>query len=286
MRHGRHGNTIRNAADGNYPADGSCTTQNAAHGSCTADSNCPADSSIFTRKKPCIVQETGTWAVVYKPPHLPSAPLRKDEQNTLVHWFLGRQDRQAAQVCGKKAIEAGLLHRLDTETRGLVLFAKTQAAYDFLQEAQNKEAVTKEYYAFITPETAEAVNAVAAALPYTLTGQYRNHGKGAKMTKPVFFPSRHYKQGGRLYTTVITSLNGSSPAPAVRCSLTRGYRHQVRTHLASLKLPIAGDPLYGNPAAAADGIPLQLYAIGLHFPLPESGCYTQIALPPPDTMNR
>ena len=42
----------------------------------------------YNRAEPCIVRETDHWAVVYKPPHLPTAPLRADERNTLVYWFL------------------------------------------------------------------------------------------------------------------------------------------------------------------------------------------------------
>ncbi len=120
------------------------------------------NTDIFTRQEPCIVEETKNWAVVYKPPHLPTAPLRENEEHTLVHWFLSGQDAEARAVHGKKAIEAGLLHRLDTETRGLVLFAKTQACYDFLQEAQNKETITKEYYAFTVPQSEDAVRQLKA----------------------------------------------------------------------------------------------------------------------------
>ena len=156
----------------------------------------------YNRAEPCIVRETDHWAVVYKPPHLPTAPLRADERNTLVYWFLhsseaegdvlfddmqtdalldatqidpqeppaeygrdiqevqvgnkpairptGRRIREA-QVRGKKAIEAGLLHRLDTDTRGLVLFAKDQKVYDFLAARQEAGQMIKNYCAFVEP---------------------------------------------------------------------------------------------------------------------------------------
>ena len=343
----------------------------------------------YNRAEPCIVRETAHWAVVYKPPHLPTAPLRADERNTLVYWFLhsteaevpsndmktdvlldatqidaqepsveygrdiqevqvgnkpeirpaGRRIREA-QVRGKKAIEAGLLHRLDTDTRGLVLFARDQAVYDFLAARQEAGQMTKTYCAFVEPNPSQAMEyngygfdatelstlkelsaaqrgiaaqeqvvvqeGIAVQLPLTLESQFRNFGPGAKRVAPVFSGSRHYKKDGRLYTTVIeaadiqlSSIGGndivsqtayefrpSTPLIRVRCRLSRGYRHQVRAHLAAAGLPIAGDPLYAPQGAEAPPVSLQLYAVSLEFPDPENPRQSiRVALPPPDKMN-
>ena len=324
----------------------------------------------YNRADPCIVLETAHWAVVYKPSHLPSAPLRADERNTLVYWFLqspeieydvprddmqtdalldatqidaqeppaeygrdiqevqvgnkpairptGRRIREA-QVRGKKAIEAGLLHRLDTDTRGLVLFAKDQAVYDFLAARQEAGQMIKTYCAFVEPSPSRAMeyngygfNAmelatlkelsaaqeqvvvqerIAAQLPLTLESQFRNFGPGAKKVAPVFPGSRHYKKEGRLYTTVIEAADilPSPPLIRVRCRLSRGYRHQVRAHLAAAGLPIVGDPLYAPQGAEAQPesaqVGLQLYAVSLEFPDPENPRQSiRVALPPPDKM--
>lgn len=343
----------------------------------------------YNRAEPCIVRETDHWAVVYKPPHLPTAPLREDERNTLVYWFLhspeaegdvlfddmqtdalldatqidpqeppakygrdiqevqvgnkpairptGRRIREA-QVRGKKAIEAGLLHRLDTDTRGLVLFAKDQAVYDFLAARQEAGQIIKTYCAFVEPTLSRAMeyngysfNAtelatlkelsaaqrgiaakerIAVQLPLTLESQFRNFGPGAKRVAPVVSGSRHYKKDGRLYTTVIETIDilpspidgndtvpetvceSLSPPPPIRlcCRLSRGYRHQVRAHLAAAGLPIVGDPLYAPqgteaPPEAAQ-VSLQLYAVSLAFPDPENPQQNiRVVLPLPDRMN-
>lgn len=305
----------------------------------------------YNRAEPCIVRETARWAVVYKPPHLPTAPLRADERQTLVYWFLHRaeagatgyaddtQDPSAeygqciqealsgnkpkmpaagqrirgAQVRGKKAIEAGLLHRLDTDTRGLVLFAKDQSVYDFLAARQEAGQIIKTYCAFVEPCRPDAaVHRIAA-----VESQFRNFGPGAKMVAPVFPGSRQYKKDGRLYTTVIEALEelplpveelrlsvdipppspvdvsvSTSPLIRVRCRLSRGYRHQVRAHLASIGLPIVGDPLYAPQKAETvrgaenRGVSLQLYAVSLEFPDPEDPRQNIcVVLPPPDKMN-
>ena len=337
----------------------------------------------YNRAEPCIVRETGHWAVVYKPPHLPTAPLRADERNTLVYWFLhsaeaeddvpcdgkqtdtlldatqidaqkspfeygrdiqevpvgnkpeirlaGRRIREA-QVRGKKAIEAGLLHRLDTDTRGLVLFAKDQKVYDFLAARQEAGQMIKTYCAFVEPKLSltmeyngygfdvtelsalkelsaaqrgiAAQERIAAKLPLTLESQFRNFGPGAKRVAPVFPGSRHYKKDGRLYTTVIEAAdilpsppqggeqyalfqnNDGQSLVRVRCRLSRGYRHQVRAHLAAAGLPIVGDPLYAPQGAEAPPVSLQLYAVSLEFPDPENPQRNiLVALPPPDRMN-
>ena len=337
----------------------------------------------YNRTEPCIVRETGHWAVVYKPPHLLTAPLRADERNTLVYWFLhsaeaeddvpcdgkqtdtlldatqidaqkspfeygrdiqevpvgnkpeiglaGRRIREA-QVRGKKAIEAGLLHRLDTDTRGLVLFAKDQKVYDFLAARQEAGQMIKTYCAFVEPKLSltmeyngygfdvtelsalkelsaaqrgiAAQERIAAKLPLTLESQFRNFGPGAKRVAPVFPGSRHYKKDGRLYTTVIEAAdilpsppqggeqyalfqnNDGQSLVRVRCRLSRGYRHQVRAHLAAAGLPIVGDPLYAPQGAEAPPVSLQLYAVSLEFPDPENPQRNiLVALPPPDRMN-
>ena len=290
----------------------------------------------YNRTEPCIVRETAHWAVVYKPPHLPTAPLRADERNTLVYWFLhspevqkqsaeyGLRSREA-QVRGKKEIEAGLLHRLDTDTRGLVLFAKDQAVYDFLAARQEAGQIIKTYCAFVEPNRAPEIDngygfdvtelfrlkelsvaqrgiaaqeqvvvqeRIAAPLPLTLESQFRNFGPGAKRVAPVFPGSRHYKKDGRLYTTVIEAADilPSPPLIRVRCRLSRGYRHQVRAHLAAAGLPIVGDPLYAPQGAEAQSesaqVSLQLYAVSLAFPDPENPRQSiRVALPPPDKMN-
>ena len=113
----------------------------------------------------------------------------------------------------KKAIEAGLLHRLDTDTRGLVLFAKDQKVYDFLAARQEAGQMIKTYCAFVEPSGAPEIDdgydfdatelsmlkelsaaqgqvivqeRIAAQLPLTLESQFRNFGPGEKRRAAVY----------------------------------------------------------------------------------------------------
>lgn len=307
--------------------------------------NTVVQSFDYTRTAPSIIAETDTWAVVYKPPKMPTAPLRADEMHTAVQWFL-QQRPSAGSVCGKKVIEAGLLHRLDTDTRGLVLFAKTQAAYHFFTAVQEQDLLIKTYYAFTEPVSAggdtpqflhsnsqvfyPSPPAAAldfphtaqprtgtpplfpdflrnkAALPYSIRSQFRNFGPKGKKAAAVFPHTRHYSSNKRIYETTIEEVSNFGAYFRLCCRLSRGYRHQVRVHLASLGLPIAGDPLYNiktpdiktypthrkpqpcdpaQGAATAHAYTLQLYAVCLSFPTPENPQHRiYVELPPPDKM--
>ena len=75
------------------------------------------------------------FLVIYKPKGLASAPLSpEDTQNALIQ--AAAMYPELKNVCGKKPIEYGLLHRLDTATDGLMVIAASQECYDFLSAEQ------------------------------------------------------------------------------------------------------------------------------------------------------
>ncbi len=218
--------------------------------------------------KPEIIYQNRFYAVLYKPGGLPTAPLKEDEQNTLLSWFLSMEP-EAANIYGKKKIEAGLIHRLDTPTCGLVLAAKTQDAFEILSFMQENNLIEKTYYAFC--------NMHEKTVPNFIESQFRPFGVKGKMAAPVFSSSKKFKKEKKMYRTNIISVDAKDNISSVTCSLTQGYRHQVRTHLASIGLPICGDALYNAnfkkdfPYITDDELqkhlyPLQLYAVGISFP--------------------
>jgi len=240
---------------------------------------------------PSIVLETPSWALVFKPHGMPSAPLSEGESGTILSWFLARRG-EANVVMGKKAIERGLLHRLDTGTAGLVLIAKTQGAYDALSEAQTKSRIRKGYLAFCvrdedTPESLPPDQ----ALPFAVRSRFRAFGPGRRMVRPLFPGMRGYAEAGRDYETLIEEIEMIETGMArIRVSLALGYRHQVRAHLAFLGYPIAADPLYSKKPAPRDDegaeLPLQLYAPSISFPDPVDGTEVSFSLQLPDRMSR
>lgn len=238
--------------------------------------------------KPFIVEETPSWAVVRKPHGMPSAPLREGEDGTLVAWFV-RERPEADSVRGRKPVERGIVHRLDTATGGLVLFAKTQGAHDALLAAQNEDLIVKAYVAYCSR------SGDAPACPLTVTSRFRAYGPGRKEVRPLFPGMRGYDEAGRDYATTVERAEEKERGVwSMTCVIARGYRHQIRAHLAWLGFPIIGDALYGpaqggeaqsnvvQPAVPAVPARLELHAVSISFPDPDSGSTVSVSLPPPD----
>jgi 23S rRNA pseudouridine1911/1915/1917 synthase len=199
-----------------------------------------------------------------------------------------------------------LLHRLDYETQGLLAAAKTQAAWDSLAAQQEAGEFVKEYEAFsagpaeIMPgfPPPPSVPAAEAAGTGLIESAFRPWGRGRKAVRPLpADPSG--TSGGALYRTDICSRRpvpvpvppeaadrtvpdeaetaGQPGQPdqslmSFRLRIARGFRHQIRCHLAWIGAPILNDPLYGGKPLPATGKGfLALRASGLFFRDPESG---------------
>jgi 23S rRNA pseudouridine1911/1915/1917 synthase len=249
-------------------------------------------------KEPFVVHETAEWVLVCKPHGMPSAPLGDGERDTLLAWTLAEYP-DAAGVRGIKPIECGLIHRLDTATEGLVLIARTQACYDALWNAQYRGMIEKRYFAFCSPNSGGTLPG-DGLYPHGIESRFRAFGPGRREVRPLFPGMRGYDEAGQEYTTVITGAylatvcddRGQEEIPVVgiTCTIVRGYRHQIRSHLSFEGFPIIGDELY-NPAwngtaSAPIDVPLQLHAVGISFPEPHSGKTVSFSLPQPDRMTR
>lgn len=240
--------------------------------------------------EPRILAETETWALLFKPHGLPSAPLQEGEADTLLSWFLTARP-QGREVAGRKAIEHGLIHRLDTGTAGLVLVAKKQNAYDRLQESQKNGLICKRYEASCLSAVVKGpvyLESVASgSLPRTITSGFRPFGPKGRAVRPVFPGDARYTETLRQYSTTIdapVSVSGEERGVLIfRCSLVLGYRHQVRSHLACIGYPIIGDALY-NPVKPEG--PLSLTATQISFPDPDSGMTLFFSLPQQDRTSR
>ena len=260
-----------------------------------------------------IIFENESFAVLYKPRGIPTAPIKQNETETLLHYFL-QLHPECMNVHGKKEIEAGLIHRLDTPTSGLVLIAKTQSVYDELIFLQRKNLITKTYTAFCQNITAQKIiddfKIDTVILPYTIKSRFRPFGPKGKKVMPSFTGMKKFTQDGKLYETHIVNIKKSGDDVEITCTLTQGYRHQVRSHLAAIGLPICCDGLYNpnytckNEELQNHSYPLQLYAVGISFPILKSSpdnflneCttdnfisikngYISFLLPPPNKTSR
>ncbi len=243
-------------------------------------------------QEPRVIADSLSWTLLEKPHGLPSAPLKIDETLNLTSWFLDRFP-EGRNVKGYKDIEFGLVHRLDTATTGLVLFAKTQSSFDFFKQQQERDQINKTYHALSTRLSD------AFASPWTEISQFRSWGPGRKEVRPVYRGMKGWIDGGKEYRTEIRAIepvdfpsydyNSSGTTVLIECNITKGFRHQIRSHLSMRGYPIIGDRLYhpgwkGVPES--EDSPLQLFATGIRFIDPDSMKQAVFSLQPPDKRNR
>ncbi|MDR1466311.1 MAG: RNA pseudouridine synthase [Treponema sp.] len=197
---------------------------------------------------PYIFAETPSYAALYKPPRMHSVPLKRDpasvHRRTLLDWYAGIFP-EVREVKGRNPWEGGIVHRLDYETRGLVLAAKTQAFFNHILIQQEKGLFVKGYRS-VTTKTVEA----AGGIPACVESAFRSYGPSGGMVKPILKPFPKNKEvcldQGRYYCTrIVDAIEREDGTVCFRLQLKRGFRHQIRCHLAWIGFPIVHDMLYG-----------------------------------------
>ncbi len=280
---------------------------------------------------PRIVREDTDFLVVSKPAGMHTAPAAPGTRDPafpdLASWVFERYP-EIREIRGRNRGEGGLLHRLDRETSGLVLFARTEEAFRALTAAAAEGLFRKDYIlrarpsrsglpgsrppraapegvdpeAWVRfldaavdgtddpvpggPDSVESLRALLAAdldagRRVFVAGRFRPFGPGA--ARVACAPPAGAADGdpGRargawgteVYRTDIREARRSGPSLELRVSLARGFRHQVRSHLAWIGLPLDGDVLYGG----AEGDRLALHAASLEFPRPGTGVRIRVA---------
>jgi 23S rRNA pseudouridine1911/1915/1917 synthase len=167
---------------------------------------------------------------------------------------------------------------LDYETEGLVLFAKTQGALDALARQQREGLFVKEYAAF-SRGSQEALPGFPPFFapgppPFTLQSAFRAFGEGRRAVRPVVppddgkAPKKSALDQGEPYKTEVLEMSRRDGLVYFRLRLSRGFRHQLRCHLAWLGYAILNDKTYGG--CFFNGGTLALRAQKIFFYDPES----------------
>ena len=228
---------------------------------------------------PLVVRfEDAQFAVVEKPAGTHTAPLRAGEPGTLLERVLEMYP-EVAEVPGIKAVEPGLLHRLDRETSGLVVIARTPGAFAALRESFVRGAVRKEYLAACArsadPQATEGApgGRSGPGPAMSITSRFAPCGSGGRMVRVVVAGERRKKllhgASADSYSTEAEVVRPCVCALLLRARIGRGFRHQVRAHLSFLGFPILGDRLYGAPVppGAADRMYLHASRLDLEHPI-------------------
>lgn len=180
--------------------------------------------------------------VVDKPAGQPTAPLRADETGTLANALAGRHPDLVG--IGYSPREPGIVHRLDNETSGLVVVARSADAFEALRDALQAEKIAKEYLLVCASEN----------LPDQGTIEYpiANHPKDKRRVYPCIHPRDVMRYAPRPAVTTYRVEKRVGPWALVRAEAARAVRHQLRAHFAAIEHPLAGDVLYGG--AAVEGL--------------------------------
>ena len=210
-----------------------------------------------------IVHEDEHIVVVDKPAGLVVHPGHGNRRGTLVHALIGR-GTPLAPAGGE--VRPGIVHRLDKETSGLLVVAKTDLAHRGLAAAFAAREVAKTYLAVVRGTVRPAEGRIDAAIG-------RSRRDPTKMALRV--------PRGRPATTIYRTLETLPGHTLLEIDLVTGRTHQIRVHLASKGNPVVGDDRYG--AKRGERSRLALHAARLSFRHPASGETVRFASPlPPD----
>jgi len=202
--------------------------------------------------------------VVDKPPGLVVHPGSGNRDGTLLNALLHHAPALAALP------RAGIVHRLDKDTSGLLVVAKTAIAQTDLVRQLQARTVKREYVAMVHGDLARA----------TIIDAPIGRHPQARTTMAVV-------ARGKPARTHVAPLERFTVATFVQCALETGRTHQIRVHLAAVEHPLVGDPVYGRRRTSAS-VPhfhrQALHAIRLAFIHPTTGMQRQWEAPLPNDM--
>ena len=182
-----------------------------------------------------ILYEDDHLIVLDKPAGLVVHPAPGNPDRTLVNALIAHCGEALTGIGGER--RPGIVHRLDKDTSGVMVTAKTQAAHQGLVASFAARKIERAYLA------------VVWGLPEPRAGEIAgNIGRSPRSRKKMAVLERGGRPARTRYRTIETLAGGL--ASLVECRLLSGRTHQIRVHMAAEGHPLLGDPLYGRAGAS------------------------------------
>lgn len=216
----------------------------------------------WSRSDVPVVFEDEEMFVVDKPAGLVVHPAPGLSEPTLSELFKGEIEG------GSDDSRAGVVHRLDRGTSGLMLLARSAESHSRLQRAIENREVERSYIALVTGAPRTKRGRIDAPIGRSPRERHRMAVDGAGARNAV----THFE--------VLESLGDST---LLRVRLETGRTHQVRVHMKAIGTPIVGDPTYGGADPHGLGRPF-LHSARLALPHPISGEMLELESPLPDEL--
>ena len=241
----------------------------------TCDNRVAPDDSVCV---PCIFED-GDMLAFDKPAGLPVQPLSCRERGTLMNGVVAAHPE--CREVGDQPLMAGAIHRIDADTSGLVLVARTQPAFDALRAQFAAQSVRKTYLALVEGTVAaggtlESDLAHDPTLPFCRMIDIKNNRltreQCAKL-KPLHAVTA--------FRPIAYTMEGCEERTLLEVEIFTGVTHQIRSQLAAAGMHIVNDRLYG--AFAVEGMTGHcLHALAAAFRHPSSGEDAEIRTPLPE----
>jgi 23S rRNA pseudouridine1911/1915/1917 synthase len=200
--------------------------------------------------------------VVDKPAGVVVHPGAGRRGGTLVHGLVGRASG------GEDPDRPGIVHRLDRDTSGLLVVARSDEAHDLLQALLRRRLIEREYVALVRGRPRSRRGRIEAPIG-------RDRREPTRMSLDTETP--------REAVTHFEVVELLARHALLRVRLETGRTHQIRVHLEAVGLPVSGDHVYGVPGDL--GLARQfLHAARLAFPHPVTGEQVEVESPLPDDL--
>lgn len=209
-----------------------------------------------------ILQEGDDYIAIHKPSGIHSVKTTKSNNISVVDIL--PKELHKLKACSPNPLDGGIVNRLDFETSGLLIIAKSRSSWEYLHNQYKSGNVLKEYYCIVEPGPhfpAEKTDSLPENAPVSLEGYLGSSSRTSPRMR-WFKESPATKYRARFISLEILPLSFlAADQLLLKVITTYGIRHQIRAACSYLGSPLIGDKLYGSQKVLEN---LNLQAFFLH----------------------